>query len=80
MASLCCVKKVICRNWTGLSAGSLANNADSDQMPQNAASDQGLHCLLKLKEGLNETVMSPHSGAFSIQQSESIDPLVLSVL
>ena len=23
----------------------LANNVDPDQMPQNAASDQGLHCL-----------------------------------
>ena len=28
----------------------LANSADPDQMPQNAASDQGLHCLLKLQE------------------------------
>ena len=25
--------------------GYLANSADPDQMPQNAASDQGLHCL-----------------------------------
>ena len=25
----------------------LANNADPDQTPQNAASDHGLHCLLK---------------------------------
>ena len=24
----------------------MANSADPDQMPQNAASDQGLHCLL----------------------------------
>ena len=23
----------------------MANNADPDQMPQNATSDQGLHCL-----------------------------------
>ena len=28
----------------------LANSADPDQMPQDAASDQGLHCLLKLQE------------------------------
>ena len=26
--------------------GKLANRADPDQTPQNAASDQGLHCLL----------------------------------
>ena len=25
--------------------GTLANSADSDQMPHNAASDQDLHCL-----------------------------------
>ena len=28
----------------------LANSADPDQMPQNVASDQGQHCLLKLQE------------------------------
>ena len=27
----------------------LVNNADADQTPQNGASDQGLHCLLKLQ-------------------------------
>ena len=27
--------------------GTLANNVDSDQTPQNAASDQVQHCLLK---------------------------------
>ena len=42
-----------------------ANSADPDQMPQYAASDQGLHCLLKLLEGLNETVKSSGSGPFS---------------
>ena len=26
--------------------GTQANNAEPDQTPQNAASDQGLHCLL----------------------------------
>ena len=25
--------------------GTMANSIDSDQMPQNVASDQGLHCL-----------------------------------
>ena len=28
----------------------MANSADLDQMLQNAASDQGLYCLLKLQE------------------------------
>ena len=37
-------------NWTGLSAGALANSADPDQAPQNAAYDQGMHCLLKLQK------------------------------
>ena len=38
------IKRVICKTWT------LANSTDPDQMPQNVASDQGLHCLLKLQE------------------------------
>ena len=41
-----CVKRVICKTWTG----TFANSADPDQMPQNVASDQGLHCLLKLQD------------------------------
>ena len=46
------MKRVICKTWSG----TLANSADPDQMPQNEASDQSLHCLLKLLEtdGLNE--------------------------
>ena len=40
------VERVICKTLTG----KLANNADSDLTPQNAASDQGLHCLLKLQK------------------------------
>ena len=44
--SECHVKRVICKTWTG----TLANSADADQMPQNAACDQCLHCLLKLQE------------------------------
>ena len=39
----CRVKWVIYQTWTG----TLANNADPDQMLQNVASDQGLHCLLR---------------------------------
>ena len=38
----------------------LANSADPDQTPQNAESDQDLHCLLKLQEvkGLNRLTSS----------------------
>ena len=43
VTSECCVKRVI---WTGLSAGTLPNSADPHEMPQNAGSDQGLHCCL----------------------------------
>ena len=50
MTSECCVKRVICETWTGFSAGTLANSEDRDQMPQNAVSDQSLHCLFKLQE------------------------------
>ena len=39
----------ICKTWIG-TLGTLANSADPDQMPQNTASDQGLHSLLKLHE------------------------------
>ena len=43
-----------------------ANSADTDQMLQNTASDQGLHCLLKLQEvKLNETIWSPLRTIFS---------------
>ena len=37
---------IICKTWTRISA----NSADPDQTPQNVASDQSLHCLLKLQE------------------------------
>ena len=46
VTSECRVKMVICKTWTA----TLANSADPDQMPQNVASDQGLHCLIKLRE------------------------------
>ena len=36
----------ISKTWTGLNAGTLANSVDPDQTPQNAASDQGMYCLL----------------------------------
>ena len=40
-----CVKRVICKTWTGFSAGTLANSADPDQILHIIVSDQGLHCL-----------------------------------
>ena len=42
VTSECCVNRVICKTWTE----ALVNSADPDQTPQNAASDQGLHCSL----------------------------------
>ena len=42
----CHIKRVIHKTWTG----TLATSVDPDQTPQNAASDQDLHCLLKLQE------------------------------
>ena len=44
--SECGVMRVIGKIWTG----TLANTADPDQTPQNAASDQGLHCLLNKRK------------------------------
>ena len=46
VTSECRVKRVICKTWTE----TLAKSADTDQTPQNAASDQGLHYLLKLRK------------------------------
>ena len=41
-------KEVYFKTRTG-TFGTLANSADLDQTPQNAVSDQGLHCLLELQ-------------------------------
>ena len=46
VTSECRVKRVICKTWTE----TLAKSADTDQTPQNVASDQGLHYLLKLRK------------------------------
>ena len=46
VTSECRVKRVICKTWIE----TLANSADPDQTPCSAASDLGLHCLLKLQE------------------------------
>ena len=37
--------------------GTLANSADPDQTPQNTASDQGFHCLLRV--GYNYRICTP---------------------
>ena len=50
VTSECRVNRIICKPVAWLSAGILANSADQDQKPQNAASDQGLHYKLKLQE------------------------------
>ena len=39
MKPKCHVKRTNCKTWTG----TLANSADLDKMPQNAASDLGLY-------------------------------------
>ena len=58
MTSECCVKRVICKTWTRLSAVTLGNNADPDQTPHNAESDQGLLvCLNYRKLSVNEKVL-----------------------
>ena len=55
VTSECLVKRMNCKTCTG----TLVSSVDLEQRPQNAASDQGLHCLLNLHEvkGLNETVL-----------------------
>ena len=55
--------------WTKLSAGTQANRADPDQTTENAVSDLGLHCLLKL-----------HILRFTSLYSETIDQPGLSML
>ena len=54
MTSECLVKKVICT--TG--SGTLVNSADHAHTPQNAASDQDLHCLLKVQDPVVQSVVS----------------------
>ena len=44
----CCGYRVICKNPGTF--GILANSIDPDQTSQNAASNQGLHCLLILQK------------------------------
>ena len=77
--SECWVKRVICKTWTGLSAGTMANSADPDQMPQNAASDQGLHALLKFKEVKWNSPKSSFRTIF-LAYTQTSDPPVLSML
>ena len=73
------VKRVICKTWTG----TLTNASDPDRMPQNAASDQGLHYLIKIHEvkGKMKQSKSPFRTIFpACLHLEAIDPPVLSVL
>ena len=77
MTPECRVKSVSCKTC----AGTLVNCADPDQMPQNAACDQGLHCLLKLQEvKVNERVCVPVQDHLRSILSETIDQSVLPVL
>ena len=50
VTSECSVKNVMCKIWTG----TLVNSSEHDQTPQNAAPDEGLHCILKLLEVNNQ--------------------------
>ena len=71
------VKRIICKTWSG----ALTNSARPDQTPQNAASVQDMHCLLKLRKlRLNETVLSPRLGPFSQPTLGENRPPVRSVL
>ena len=80
MTSGCSIKRNICKTWTG-TFWTLANSADPDQMPQNTASDQGLHYLLKLQaiKGWMKQFYVPIQAHFPSLHSETIDPPVLSV-
>ena len=63
------VKRVICKTWTG----TFTNSIDPDQTTQNAASDQGLHCLLKSQEVMgqiqNKVPVQDHFSACAKRQS-----------
>ena len=43
-----------------------ADSVDPDQMPQNAASDQGLHCLPLIQQFLHTSIDSYQNGLFRI--------------
>ena len=60
VTSDCRVKKVNCKTSTG----TLSNSIDQDQTPHNAASDEGLHCLLKLRNIRVKGVFSLPSKSF----------------
>ena len=69
------------KTWT-VKFGTLANSAHPDQTPQNAASDLGLHCLLKLQEvnGKMKQSYVPVPDHLLSLHSEAIELSVLSVL
>ena len=70
VTSECCIKSIICKPCAGLNAGTFANSADPDQMPQNAASEHGLHCLLELQEfigSMKQSKVTVHNHFPSLQ-------------
>ena len=79
MTSECRVKRVVCKTWTG----TLTNSAEPDQTPQNAASDQRLHCLVikyrKFSVNWN-SLKSAFRIILSSLHSETVELSVLSVL
>ena len=72
----CRFKKVACKIWTG----TLANYADPNKTPQNTESGQGLHCCLQKVMGKMKQDSVPIQDHFLSLYSETIDPIVLSVL
>ena len=50
--------------------GTLANSVDPDQTPQNAASDQGLHCLHLVQEFLS--IVKPQTPLLEMNLSKEL--------
>ena len=77
---------VICKSWPGTLKKTwtwdVGKQCRPDQTPQNAASDQGLHFLLKLLEvkGKMKQSLILVQDQFSCLHLETIDPLALSAL
>ena len=64
----------VCETWTG----PLANSADPTQMPQNAASDWGLHFLLKLQDDKDKMKQSPVPVLKDNRPTSAINALIYS--
>ena len=50
--------------------GTLANSVDTDQTPQNAASDRGLHCLHFIKKFLQNRIIIRKNNQTSLIQEK----------